>query len=175
MYSWISHQRTSKLSNFLNPNSGPSFSDTSRKFSHVTKSCIFKNLNLKKSWSQLSQQFPAKPFQAPKITFKSPKLIGQKLLSYGDLLKDKRLKFTFFERKFSAKEDLNSRKQVFLFNLKVWPTQKLKICSIFYDKKFIKENSVVWSLGAFGLKISTFLCLLVAAISLAYLAAFTMA
>ena len=68
----------------------------SRHFSHVTKSRIFKNLNLrKKSRSQLSRHFPEKPFQAPKIIFKSPKLIGQESLSYGHLLKDKRLKFTF--------------------------------------------------------------------------------
>ena len=67
-----------------------------RHFSHVTKSRIFKNLNLtKKSRSQLSQHFPEKPFQAFKITFKSPKLIVQELLSYGHLLKDKRLKFRF--------------------------------------------------------------------------------
>ena len=31
---------------------------------------------------QLSRHFPEKPFQAPKILFKSPKLIGQKSLSY---------------------------------------------------------------------------------------------
>ena len=41
------------------------------------------------------QHFPEKPFQAPKIIFKSPKLIGQELLLYGHILKDKRLKFIF--------------------------------------------------------------------------------
>ena len=67
-----------------------------RHFSHVTKSLILKNLNLrKKSRSQLSRHFPEKLFQVPKIVFKSPKLIDQKSLSYGHLLKDKRLKFTF--------------------------------------------------------------------------------
>ena len=49
-----------------------------RHFSRVTKSRIFKNLNLrKKSRWQLSRHFPEKSFQAPKIIFKSPKLIGQ--------------------------------------------------------------------------------------------------
>ena len=43
----------------------------------------------KKSQSQLSRHFPEKPFQAPKIIFKSPNLIGQKFD------KRKRLKFTF--------------------------------------------------------------------------------
>ena len=49
----------------------------------------------KKSRSQLSQNFLEKPFQAPKIIFKSPKLIDQESLSYGHFLKDKRLKYTF--------------------------------------------------------------------------------
>ena len=49
----------------------------------------------KKSRSQLSWQFAGKTFQAPKIIFKSPKLIGQMSFSYGHLLKDRRLKFTF--------------------------------------------------------------------------------
>ena len=68
-----------------------------RHFSHVTKSCIFKNVNLKKKIkrSQLSRHSPEKPFQAPKIIFKSLKHIGQESWSYGHLLKDKILNFTF--------------------------------------------------------------------------------
>ena len=42
-------------------------------------------------------RFPAKLFQAPKIIFKSSKLIGQKSLSYGHLLQDKRLKVNIFD------------------------------------------------------------------------------
>ena len=34
----------------------------------------------------------------PKILLKSPKLIGQKFLSYERFVKDKRLKFTFLGR-----------------------------------------------------------------------------
>ena len=49
----------------------------------------------KKSRSQHARQLAEKPFQAPKIIFKSPKLIVQKRLSYVRLLKDKRFKFTF--------------------------------------------------------------------------------
>ena len=60
-----------------------------RHFSHVTKSRIFKNLNYRKKADR------KKPFKAPKIIFKSPKLSDQKSLSYGHLLKYKRLKFTF--------------------------------------------------------------------------------
>ena len=43
----------------------------------------------------------------------------------------------FGTRKFTAKEDLNQPKQVFLLNFKDWPTQKPKTWSIFYGKKFI--------------------------------------
>ena len=39
--------------------------------------------------------------------------------------------------KFTAKEDLNQRKQIFLFNFRPLHAQKPKICSIFYGKKFI--------------------------------------
>ena len=56
----------------------------SRHFSHVTK-----------RRSQFSLQFPEKPFQAPKIIFKFPKLIGWRSLSNGHLLKDKRLKCVY--------------------------------------------------------------------------------
>ena len=65
--------------------------------------------------------------------------------------------------KFTAKEDLNQPKQVFLLNFKAWPAQKPQIWSIFYGKKFISKHSVVWSLGAFGLKIGTYPRLLVVA------------
>ena len=46
-------------------------------------------------WEQRPIAIDEKPFQAPKIIFKSPKLIGQKSLLYGHLLKGKSLKFTF--------------------------------------------------------------------------------
>ena len=115
------------------------------------------------------RHFPEKPFQAPKIIFKSLKLICQVLLSYGHLLRGKRLKFTFLRDsnhsgfgtwKFTAKEDLNRRKQVFLHNFRRWPAQKPNIWSTFYGKKFIQENYVLWKLGAFGLKTDTFARLL---------------
>ena len=63
----------------------------SRHFSHVTKSRIFKNRNLRK---KADHNFRG-TFQAPKIIFKYPKLIGHMSLSYGHFLKDKRLKFIF--------------------------------------------------------------------------------
>ena len=64
-----------------------------RDFSLMSKSHIFKNLNLRKKADYNFRYFPEKPFQPPKIIFKSHKLIGKMSLSYGHLLKDKRLKF----------------------------------------------------------------------------------
>ena len=76
------------LHNYLDQTDTAFCIPSSKDFSHVTKSRIFKNLNLRKK-ADRSFHFPEKPFQAPKIIFKSPKLIGQKSLSYGHLLKDK--------------------------------------------------------------------------------------
>ena len=75
--------------------------------------------------------------------------------------------------KFTAKEDLNPRKQVFLLNSRLWLAHKPKIWSFFYRKKFMWENSILWKLGTFSLKISTLPRLLIVAIRVAYLVAFT--
>ena len=45
----------------------------------------------------MSWQFAEKSFQAPKIIFKYPKLIGQKSLSYGHLLKSQKTEVHIFE------------------------------------------------------------------------------
>ena len=42
--------------------------------------------------------------------------------------------------KFTAKEDLNPRKQAFLLNLRLWPAQKPKIWSFFYKKTLWCES-----------------------------------
>ena len=70
---------------------------------------------------------------------------------------------------FTSKEDLIPRKQVFLLNLRLWPVQKTKMWSIIYGKKFISENSVLWKLRAFGLKIITFPRLLIVPIRNTYI------
>ena len=54
------------------------------------------------------RQFPGKPFQARIGTWK-----------------------------FTTKEDLNPRKQVFFLNFRLYSAQKPKIWSIFYGKSFI--------------------------------------
>ena len=116
-----------------------------RHFSHVTKSLILKNLNLrKKSRSQLSRHFPEKPFQAPKIQI--PPADWQGLVVIWAPFERQKIEVHIFERanlsgfgmwKFTAKEDLNQQKQVFFHNFRPWSTQKPKVWSIFYGKKFI--------------------------------------
>ena len=65
-----------------------------RHYSHVTKNRIFKNLNLrKKADRNLCGNFLNNHFRQLKL-YQIPQLIGQKSLSYGHLLKGKRLKFT---------------------------------------------------------------------------------
>ena len=54
--------------------------------------------------------------------------------------------------KFTTKEDLNQRKQVFLLNLRLWPTQKPKI---FFGKKAYMRKFCSVKARGFGLKIST--------------------
>ena len=99
---------------------------------------------MKKSRPQLQRNFPEKPFQAPKIIFKSIPLAGGIVIWAPS--ERQQIEVQIFERanlsdfgmwKFIAKEDLNQQKQVFLLNFRHWPAQKPKIWSIFYGKKFI--------------------------------------
>ena len=114
-----------------------------------------------KSRSQLSWHSPEKPFQAPKIIFKSSKLIDQNSLPYKPLLKEKRLKFTFLKERtvwyieVHRQRQRKLRKQIFLFNFRPRPARK---------PNFFSENSVVWKVEAFGLKNWNFPRLLVVAI-----------
>ena len=118
----------------------------SRHFSHVTKSRIFKYLDLRKKTNRnFCGIFLKNRFRHLKLYSNSPKLISQELLSYGSFERQK-IEVHIFERanlasfgtgKFSAKEDLNRQKQVFLHTFRLWPAQKPKIWSIFYGKKFI--------------------------------------
>ena len=98
---------------FVNENlKSPCFS---RYLNYVTKSHLFKNLNLKiKADCNL---------QTPKIIFKSSKLTGQKSLSNGHLLK---IEIHIFDRatlsglatwEFTVEEDSDSRKQALSLNL----------------------------------------------------------
>ena len=151
-----------------------------RHFSHATKSRIFKNLNLrKKADLNFRGKFLKNHFRHLKLYSNPPSWLARSRCHMGTFWKTKDISERanlsgFGTWNFTAKEDLNPPKQVFVLNLRLWPTQKPKIWSFFSGKSFIWENFVVWKLGAFGLKISTLPRLLVVAIRAAwYLVAFT--
>ena len=153
-----------------------------RHFSNVTEN-IFKNLNLRKKVDRKFRGNSLKNhFRHLKFIFKSLKLIGQRLLSWAPFERQK-IEVHIFEIfnfsslgtwRFTDKEDLNPQKQVFLLNLRLWLAQKPKILVYFLWEKVHIRNFVVWKVGAFSLKISTFPCLLVVAIRFRYLATFSM-
>ena len=147
-------------------------SSSNRHMSHVTKSHIFKYLNLrKKDDCKFHVNFLKNHFRHLKLCSNLPSWLARSRCHMGTFWKAKGWSshfwegqpFRFWYVEVHAKEDLNPRKQVFILNLRLWPAQKPEIWSFFYGKKFIWENSVVWKLGAFGLRISTLARLLVVA------------
>ena len=119
-----------------------------RHFSHETRSRIFENFNLREKadhnfcWKILKNHFPEKWLQAPKIIFKSPKLLASAGFDIATFWKTKDWSshfwegqpFRFWYVECTIKEDLNRQRQVFLLNFRPWLTEKPKIWSIFYGK-----------------------------------------
>ena len=66
----------------------------------------------------------------------------------------------------AGKEDLNTRKQVLLFDLSLRLSQKTRIQVIFYEEMLMQEVSVVQMLRSLEFQVSTFPCLVVVSISL---------
>ena len=116
-----------------------------RHFSHVSKSRIFKKLNVrKKADRNFRVDFLKNYFRHLKLHSNPPSWLARSRCHMGTFWKTKDWSSHFWEgqpfrctSKFSAKGDLNWQKQVFLHNFRPWPTQKPKIWSIFYGKKFI--------------------------------------
>ena len=115
----------------------------SRHFSHVTKSRIFKNRNSRKKVNHnFRGTFLKNLFRHLKLYSNTPSWLATCRCHMGTFWKTKDWSSYFWEgqpfrfgtSKFSAKEDLNWQKQVFLHNFRPWPTQKPKIWSIFYGK-----------------------------------------
>ena len=116
---------------------------TNRHFSHVTKSRILKNLNLrKKTYRNFRRTFLKNCFRHLKLYSNPPCWLARGRCHMGTFWKTKDWSSHFWEGQlsafgtwdFTAKEDLNRWKQVFLLNFRPWPAQKLKIWSIFYGK-----------------------------------------
>ena len=105
-----------------------------RHFSHVTKSRIFKNLNLReKADRNFRRTFLKNRFRHLKLYSNSPSWLARSCCHMDTFWKTK----DFGMWNITHKEDLNRWKQVFLLNFRPWPAQKPKIWSIFYGKKFI--------------------------------------
>ena len=112
----------------------------------MTKSRIFKNLNLRKKADRnfrgtfLKNRFRHQNFiQIPRADWPGVVVISTPF-------ERQKIEVHIFERanlsgfgtwKFTAKEDLNRRKQVFLLSFRPWPDQKPKLWSTFYGKKFM--------------------------------------
>ena len=91
----------------------------SRHFSHVTKSHIFKNLNLKaKADRKICSNSLENHFRQLKLYSNPPSCLARSRCQMN----------TFWK---------NPQKLVFLLNLRLWPAPKRKICSIFYGERFI--------------------------------------
>ena len=123
-----------------------SMSNLLRHFSYVTKSCIFKNLNLrKKADRNFCSTFLKIRFRHLKLYSNRPSWLARSCCHSAPFERQK-IEVHIFEGanlagfgtwKFSTKRDLNRQKQVFIHNYRPWPAQKPKIWSIFYGKKFI--------------------------------------
>ena len=120
-----------------------------RHFSHVTKSRIFKNFNLRRKVNRnFHNNLLKNHFRNIKLYSNPPSWVARSR-HMGTLWKTKGWSSHFWKgqpfrfcQEITAKTDLNLQKQVFLLNLRLWSTKKPKIWFIFYGKKFIEEDSI---------------------------------
>ena len=120
-----------------------------RDFSLMSKSHIFKNLNLrKKADYNFRGTFLRNRFSHQKLYSNLTSWLARCRCHMGTFWKTKDWSFerAIFERarpscfgtwKFTTREDLNQPKQVFILKFIPWTTQKPKIWSIFYGKNVI--------------------------------------
>ena len=122
------------------------------------------------------RQFAEKPFQAPKIISESPKLIGQILLSYiWASFERQKVKIDFSGRaklsgfatwECTAKEYLNSRKQVFLHNLRLTRPETQNLVYFLWEKIYVRKVCGVKPKGFwFNKLLLSFACLLKLSVS----------
>ena len=117
-----------------------------RHFSHVSKSRIFKNLNIRrKADRDFRGKLLVNHFRHLKLHSNPPSWLARSCCHMGTFWKTQGWNSHFWEGQHfrfcsvgvHTEEDLNPRKQVFLLNLRLWPTQKSKTWSIFYEKMFV--------------------------------------
>ena len=116
------------------------FNFKSRHITHVTKSCIFKNRNLRK---KVARNFLGNYFRHLKLYSNSSSwLVIFWMTAEGwssRFLQRETFGFCYAGVK-KTKEDLNPQKQVFLLSLGLCLTQKPKIWSLFYRKCLFNNN-----------------------------------
>ena len=119
-----------------------------RHFSHVTKSRIFKSLNLrKKADRNFRSTFLKNGFRHLNYIQITQADWPGAMVIWAPFARQK-IEVHIIERanlsgfgtwKFTAKEDLNRQRQVFLLNFRPWLAQKHKIWSIFCGKSLYKK------------------------------------
>ena len=134
------YEVTAWLANIWNTHITQYLEKQSRHFSHVTKTHIFKNLNLSKKLDHsFCGNFLKNYFRHLKL-YSNPRswLVRNRChIGLHWKKKDWANLSGFCKWKFIAREDLNLRKQVFLLNLRYRPSQKSEIWSILYRRIFI--------------------------------------
>ena len=127
-----------------------------RHISHVTKSRIFKNLNLsKKADRNFRRTLLKNRFRHLKLYWNPPSWLAESRCHMGTFWKKKDWSSHFWESnlsgfgtwKFTAKEDLDWQKQVFLHSFKPWPAQKPKWPTFLWEKVYIKKFCSVKARG----------------------------
>ena len=125
---------------------------TNRHFNHVTKSRIFKNLNLrKKADRNFRGTFLKNRFRHLKLYSNPPSWLARSRCHMGTFWKTKDWSSHFWERqpfRFWYVEVHHQRKQVFLLKFRSWPAQKQKIWSILYGKKFLLRTFCCVNVGS---------------------------
>ena len=117
------------------------FNTKCRRFSHVTKSHIFKNINLrKKADRNFRRTFLKHRYRHLKFYWNPPSWLARCRCHMDTLWKTKDWTSHFWEAQpfriwyveFHHQEDLNGQRQVFLLNFRPWPAQKPNNWSISY-------------------------------------------
>ena len=120
-----------------------------RHFSHVTKSRIIKNRNMRKKKANRSfcNTFLENNFKHLKLYSNPPSWLARSRC-HVDTFKRQKIEVHIFERanlsdfgtwNLTTKEDLIRQKQVFILDFRPWPGKKPKIWPILYGNSLIKK------------------------------------
>ena len=142
---WSSSKLTSLSLMFLLFSSSKNF--CIKHFSYVTKSRIFKILNLRKKANRNFRSTFLKNRLKHLKLYSNPLRWLARSRHMDTFWKTKDWSSHFWESQpfrfwyveFHSKEDLNQQKQVFILNFRPWPAQKTNIWSIFYENSLHKK------------------------------------